>query len=133
MSISNATRLLVAERASFRCEYCRILDTTSLHGFHVDHIISKKHSGSDEINNLAWSCATCNRHKGTDVASYDSDTGGLTPFFNPQTDMWNEHFELNEYRIIGRTPIGRVTVRIYQVNIARQIAARSWIIRAGLW
>lgn len=133
MSISNSTRIIVAERANSRCEYCRILDTTSLHGFHVDHIISKKHLGSNEVDNLAWSCATCNQHKGTDVASYDSETGELNPFFNPRTDNWNEHFELNEYRIVGKTPIGRITVRIFHMNIDNQITARSWIIRAGLW
>lgn len=133
MSISSATRVLVLERAKARCEYCHILDATSLHGFHVDHIISKKHLGSNEVDNLAWSCATCNQHKGTDVASYDSETVELTPFFNPRIDNWHEHFVLEDYRIIGKTPIGRVTVRIFHMNIKRQITARSWIIRAGLW
>lgn len=109
MTISITTRLYVAERANEKCEYCRTLDQVSLHSFHVDHIIAIKHDGTDDMSNLAWSCLSCNLHKGSDVASYDRETGKLNPFFNPRNDKWDDHFVLSEYEIMGKIAIGRIT------------------------
>lgn len=35
--------------------------------------------------------------------------------------------------IFGKTPVGRVTVRILQMNTAEQMEARQFLINAGLW
>jgi HNH endonuclease len=133
MSIKQKVRQTVQTRAESRCEYCHIPDMVTSHTYHVDHIIAIKHDGSDELSNLAWSCLHCNRHKGTDIASYDRDTGELTPFFNPRSDVWNEHFELSGVHLRGKTPIGRVTVRILQMNHLEQIDIRNPLIDIGLF
>jgi hypothetical protein len=105
----------------------------SLDGFHVDHIIALKHRGKDTLDNLAWSCAHCNLNKGSDIASYDEDTGGLTPLFNPRIHNWNEHFEALDGLVLGLTPIGRVTVHILQMNEPLWLDNRRLLIELGLW
>ena len=53
-SISLALRQQVAIRADFLCEYCLIADEDTFFGCEVDHIISLKHGGSSELDNLAY-------------------------------------------------------------------------------
>jgi 5-methylcytosine-specific restriction endonuclease McrA len=81
------------------------------YGHHVEHIIAIKHRGQTALDNLAWSCFQCNGNKGSDIASYDIETGELTRLFHPRTDHWEEHFELDSNAfVVGKTAIGRVTV-----------------------
>lgn len=63
--ISKEIRIKVAERASFRCEYCKVHEEDSFLPFQVEHIISLKHGGGNEITNLALACPHCNQNKGT--------------------------------------------------------------------
>jgi hypothetical protein len=105
----------------------------TLDGFHVDHIIAQKHRGKDSLDNLAWSCPHCNVNKGSDIASYDEDTGWLVALFNPRAQTWDEHFEMLDGVIIGRTPIGRVTVHILQMNEASWLDNRRLLIELALW
>ena len=46
-------RRLVAERADNLCEYCLIAEHDTILGCAIDHIISIKHGGSSNIDNLA--------------------------------------------------------------------------------
>ena len=39
--------------------------------FHVDHIVSRKHLGTDDPSNLALACERCNAAKGTDLTGVD--------------------------------------------------------------
>jgi 5-methylcytosine-specific restriction endonuclease McrA len=63
----------------------------------IDHIISTKHDGSDDIENLASACFYCNRNKGSDVGSIYR--GDFIRFFNPRIDVWDEHFKLENATI----------------------------------
>ncbi len=81
----------------------------------VDHIISIKHGGSSETDNLAYACALCNRAKGSDVGSV-STSGEFMRFFNPRTDSWAEHFRLEQAAIRPLTTVGEVTARILGFN-----------------
>jgi hypothetical protein len=132
-AISAAIREIVRERADRRCEYCRKPDGISVYPHHIEHIISRKHGGLSDLENLAWACFQCNVSKGTDVASYDSVTGELVPLYNPRLDTWDEHFQLVNDEIVGRTPIGRITVWLLQVNHPEQVETRRLLIAAGLW
>jgi len=77
------------------------------------------------------SCFDCNRHKGSDIASFDPETGKLTPLFNPRYDRWREHFRLNGAEINPITPTGRVTVYLLQMNSDEQLIKRSALIALG--
>ncbi|MBN3871248.1 HNH endonuclease signature motif containing protein [Nostoc sp. JL33] len=79
-SISVELRRLVTQRASARCEYCRIYQNFSIYTHEVDHIIAVKHGGETTADNLALSCLSCNRHKGYDFATIDQLTQEIVPF-----------------------------------------------------
>jgi HNH endonuclease len=61
--------------------------------FQIDHIVSKKHHGSDNPDNLALACFACNNHKGSNLSGLDPVTGQLTRLFDPRKEEWSEHFE----------------------------------------
>ena len=104
--IPTALRQVVRERADGRCEYCLYPQAMSFLVFEVEHIIAEKHGGTTTADNLALACPYCNRFKGTDLGSLDPETGQLTPFFNPRTQRWAEHFRLDGARIVPLTPEG---------------------------
>jgi hypothetical protein len=126
-------RRCVYERAGGRCEYCLISDTVVLVPHEIDHIISQKHGGPTESENLALSCTLCNKHKGSDLASLDPVTGNIVPPYHPRQDRWPDHFQLNDAQIIPLTPKGRVTVRLLQLNSPERMEERGLLIAAGLF
>ena len=87
-------RRLVYELADRRCEYCLIPEIAVLAAHEVDHIISQKHGGSTESENLALSCALCNKRKGSDIASLDEETGDIVALYHPRRERWLDHFQL---------------------------------------
>ncbi len=100
---------------------------------HVEHVIARKHGGSDEEANLALVCQHCNCHKGTNLSGIDPDTGSAAPLFHPRRDGWDEHFELRGPLILGRTPIGRTTVAVLAMNMGRRLEVRRELIERGLY
>jgi len=129
--IPTALRQIVQERAGGRCEYCLYPQDVSFLAFEVEHIIAEKHGGATTADNLALACPYCNRFKGTDLGSLDPETGQLTPFFNPRTQRWANHFRLDGARIVPLTPEGRVTAAILQLNHPDRIMERQRLIQAG--
>jgi hypothetical protein len=126
-----ALRRDVIDRAGARCEYCRFPQDAALLAFEVEHIVAEKHGGATTADNLALACPYCNRYKGTDLGSLDPATGLLTPFFNPRTQDWHDHFGLDGPLIVPRTAIGRVTVAILQLNHPDRILERRHLLRIG--
>jgi len=124
--VSAALRRFVAARADWCCEYCGLAEADTWFGCEVDHIISEKHEGRTEADNLALACASCNRHKGSDVATVD-ESGALIELFHPRRHVWAEHFVRDGPRIIGLTAIGRATVRLLRLNLPERIDERLWV------
>jgi 5-methylcytosine-specific restriction endonuclease McrA len=104
--ISVELRKLVVNRASRCCEYCLIHQDFSIYTHEVDHIIPIKHGGDTAADNLALSCLSCNRHKGSDFVTIDQVTKEIVPLFNPRLQVWDEHFWIENARIEGKTQIG---------------------------
>jgi HNH endonuclease len=130
--IPNALRRLVHERAGGTCEYCLLREAMALSAHEVDHIVSQKHGGATEADNLALSCALCNKYKGSDLSSIDLETSTLVPLFHPRRQRWSEHFQLAAEMILPLTPVGRATVRLLQLNHPDRLAERALLISAGL-
>jgi hypothetical protein len=124
-----ALRRLVRARAAECCEYCLIPERFTLATHWVDHIVAEKHGGQTEETNLALSCVLCNQHKGSDLTSIDPETGQITPLFHPRCDCWLDHFRLDGARIEPLTPIGRVTVRLLQLNHPDRLEERELVLR----
>jgi hypothetical protein len=121
----------VADRAGHRCEYCRAPEAIFNLPFEVEHIVPVSRQGPDDESNCALSCRSRNLSKSDLLEAFDEVTGVIARLFHPRLDLWDEHFriELQTGSILGRTPIGRVTVTILQLNRPIQLAARKqWML-----
>ena len=115
----------VWQRAESRCEYCRLPASVYPLPFHVDHIIARQHGGTTTLDNLALACLHCNRHKGPNIAGHDPATGDLVRLFHPRQDRWSDHLEWAGAELVGRTPIGRVTIHVLAINDPDFLAVRQ--------
>jgi len=116
---------MVRERAGDVCEYCQLPQHLSpMAALQIEHIIPIKHGGSSEPENLALACISCNLHKGSNLTGIDPVTDEITPLFNPREDLWEEHFVVSGIEILGKTPAGRATVRVLNMNSADRLVVR---------
>jgi len=120
-----ALRREVRERAGERCEYCLLAESDAIFPHEADHLIALKHGGNTTSTNLALACFDCNRFKGSDIASVDPLTRELVPLFNPRTQKWSDHFELRAGVIVPLTAVGRVTVKLLQLNLGSRVEIRE--------
>ena len=127
--IAVSLRRLVIERANNQCEYCLISATLSFFPHELDHVIAEKHEGQTTLENLALTCWRCNRHKGSDLGSFDPTTEDFSFLFNPRTQTWTEHFTQNGNYIEGLTPEGRTTVKLLQFNTKERLAERQRLVQ----
>ena len=124
--IDTATKVRVRERAQNVCEYCQLNQQDSpLAALHIEHIIPKVHGGTYDVGNLALACIDCNLHKGTNLTGIDPQTNEVTALFHPRRHFWKEHFEWRGNYLVGKTAVGRTTVRVLKMNSDDQISLRS--------
>ena len=129
--ISAALRREVRERAKECCEYCLVAESEVVFPHEPDHLIARKHGGSTVSENLALACFDCNRFKGTDIASVDLVTGEVVSLFNPRTQSWSDHFQLEGGRIVPLTATGRVTEQLLRLNLPIRIEIRQRLAALG--
>lgn len=129
--ISAALRRLVRDRANYACEYCLIPEMAVLVPHEVDHVIAEKHGGQTDENNLALACTICNKYKGSDLASIDPSNGEIVRLYQPRHDRWYDYFQLKEGEIIPLNAIGRVTVRLLQMNRPERVEERRLLLQAN--
>lgn len=125
--MDEAIRSFVAERAAYRCEYCLFKEADDVDYFHVEHIVAKKHGGSDDENNLAFACQHCNLHKGPNLASIDPEGSPQEPvrLFHPRKDSWGDHFYFEDAKILGSTAVGRASVFCLNMNAEQRLVIRK--------
>ena len=111
-------KTVVAERASWSCEYCRSQARYCPDPFVVEHVMPRSGGGSNDLSNLALACQGCNGHKYTSVEAPDPLDGRVVPLFHPRRDAWSDHFtwSADETRVVGITPTGRATVEKLKLN-----------------
>ena len=115
----------VQQRAAGRCEYCRMHQSLQGATFHVEHIIPRSRGGPSQLDNLAWSCPSCNLHKSNRVEAPSPDGDEMVALFNPRTDNWQDHFRWDGYHVTGLTSIGRATVDALFLNQTRRLKIRQ--------
>jgi hypothetical protein len=123
--IPTALRRLVENRAQHRCEYCLLPAQIAFFPHEIDHIIAEKHGGKTDDENLAYTCWRCNRHKGSDLGSFDPETQEFCFLFHPHDRVWTEEFRVEGSKIVGLTAIGRTTVKLLQLNTPERLAERQ--------
>jgi len=131
--IPDTIRQLVAQRARYCCEYCHLPQAASYYSFEIDHIISLKHEGMTDLENLALACGACNRNKGADIGTYLDGNRVFVPLFNPRSDVWAEHFKVENGVLLPESLIGRATVKILDFNAPDRIILRQALVEAGLY
>ena len=116
----------VALRAKHRCEYCHAPEVLFNSIFEVEHVDPSAQGGSNEEENLALACRSCNLNKSNHRNAKDPTSSEVVRLFNPRIDNWDENFtvELDE-TIRGTTAIGRGTVERLQMNSSSQMKARQ--------
>jgi hypothetical protein len=116
--IPKEKRLLVKNRANNYCEYCFSKEEFSPSSFAIEHIIPIAKNGTDDSDNLAYSCQGCNNFKYINTTSIDSLTGEVVPLFNPRSDKWIEHFKWSKdtLTLIGLSPRARATIDLLKLN-----------------
>ena len=131
--MDRALEELVWRRACGRCEYCQLPDEYDELHFEIDHIIAKKHRGPTRASNLCLACFACNNHKGTNLSGIDPKTGRIVPLFNPRRHKWGRHFRWSGSVLIGRTPIGRATILVLEINLDYRVDLRQGLLDEGLF
>ena len=125
-------RELIRRRAGHLCEYCRLPQAHApIVRFHIEHIVPKQHGGSDESSNLALACPRCNSFKGPNLTAIDPETGQVVPLFHPRADSWGDHFDCQGVILFGRTPKGRATVHLLNMNAEERVQVRSELRQRG--
>ena len=129
--IAEHIKAFVALRADYRCEYCRIHKDDLFFTYQIDHIISLKHDGLTEINNLAFACSLCNQNKGPNLGTYLLGSKRLIRLFNPRIDKWTHHFEVESGEILPKTRIAAATIKVLDLNNIDRVILRQGLMEIG--
>lgn len=125
-------RQFVRERAGHRCEYCRLpQDAAPFLRFHVEHIQATQHVLDDSESNLCLACPRCNLQKGPNLATLSPPDRKLIRLFHPREDVWEDHFEMVNGFIVGKTEIGTATARLLLMNASGQSRTRRKLLSRG--
>jgi hypothetical protein len=126
-----ALQQFVRDRAHGCCEYCQFPLALASTPFQIDHIIARQHRGATFPNNLALICFADNHYKGPHLAGIDPKTGRRAWLFNPRQEKWSKHFRWDGPVLIGRTPVGRATIAVLNINADYRIDQRATLIAEG--
>lgn len=121
MTISQAERQLVRERAGFACEYCGVDERDSGGELTIDHHQPTARGGTDHVENLVYSCPRCNLYK----ADYWPAGTGTPELWNPRREPQRTHMlMLADGTLHPITRIGQITVERLRLNRPPLVAYR---------
>lgn len=107
---------LVRQRANDRCEYCLMHQALQVATFHIEHVVPIAAGGSEDYDNLALACPSCNLRKSDRVVATDAASQAVVPLFSPRAYSWDDHFAWSGYEVTGKTEIGRASIDVLQLN-----------------
>jgi len=131
--ISKRTKEKVIERAIYKCEYCQLSEIYSFLPFQIEHIISIKHGGGNELENLALACSHCNSYKGSDLTTFLDNYEDIVVIYHPRKEDWSTHFENKNGEIISKTRTGQATIKLLRLNEPERVAIRKILSQVGLY
>jgi hypothetical protein len=131
--IPKTLRQKVAVRANHICEYCRRPEGDSFIRYQADHIISRKHGGKTDLENLAHTCPICNNAKGSDLGTILEDEEKLIRIFNPRKQGWFDHFEVVNGEILPKSEIRAATIKLLKFNEIERVLERLDLVAAGVY
>ncbi|MEH2319491.1 HNH endonuclease [Nostoc sp.] len=115
------------------CAYCRTAEALTVTTFEFEHIIPLSAGGGTVFENLCLACPSCNRYKATRQTAIDPNTQDQVKLFNPQQQLWADHFTWSEdtTEIVGLTTIGRATILALKMNRLQLTRVRKMWVRMG--
>lgn len=134
MTVTDAVRERVIERAHHRCEYCQMPSIYIYAPMEIDHIQPLFLDGTDDELYLCLACPRCNGFKGSQIVGKDA-TGLEIALFNPRLDRWSEHFgwSKDKAEIIALTPCGEATITALRLNIEEAVNFRRTMAAIGAY
>jgi hypothetical protein len=99
--------------------------------FEIEHIISLKHGGGNESENLAYACPHCNQNKGSDLTTFLDSYENIVAIFNPRKQSWTDHFKIEEGEILPRSDTGRATIKLLKLNEPERLIHRKILMQSG--
>jgi hypothetical protein len=78
-------------------------------------------------------CCLSNSFKGPNIAGFDAETAKFVQLFNPRRHRWRRCFQWAGPVLVGRTPIGRVTIQVLCINNPQAIVLRQALIEDGVF
>ena len=129
--ISEKLKRKIRRQAKNRCGYCLLPQSLNPNLLEIEHLLATANDGTATEENLWLACRLCNGYKGTQTEAIDDETNQIVLLFNPRTQNWNEHFEWNDEKIVGKTPCGRATVQALKLNNEIILPVRKKWILAG--
>lgn len=121
MTITAELRRDVRERAQFACEFCEVTETDTGAELTIDHFRPQTRGGTDEFDNLLYSCARCNQYKSDYWPSQPDDL----PLWNPRQELRAQHLlELEDGTLHPLTQVGAFTIHRLRLNRPALVAYR---------
>lgn len=100
----------------FSCAYCNIAETEAQGvGFQIDHFVPQVHGGTNDYDNLMWSCQICNRAKSA-IWPNDEERDAGFRYIRPDLENPIDHYALSESWLISTSTPGEFTVEVLFLN-----------------
>lgn len=113
MTITPGIRQQVRQRANFACEFCGVTEVDTAGELTIDHYQPRTKGGSDELDNLIYSCPRCNQYK----SDYWPPTETDVFLWNPRQQEARQHFlVLDNGRLHPLTTVGAFTIKRLRLN-----------------
>lgn len=121
MSITETVRLQVRQRANFACEFCGVSETDTGGELTIDHFRPQTKGGTDDLDNLLYSCHRCNQYKADCWPAHPVDPA----LWNPRQESLDTHLlTLTDGTLYPITPTGAFTLKRLRLNRPPLVAYR---------
>lgn len=113
MAISATDREFVRQRAQFACEYCGIREADAGNELTIDHFHPRARGGTDDLDNLVYSCIACNQYK----HDYWPNSPQEPHLWNPRQQLFSLHFlRMNDGLLQPLSEAGTFTLHLLHLN-----------------
>lgn len=122
MSLSDATKRIVRQRANSACEYCGVSESDAGGELSVDHYRPQSKGGGDELENLVYACVRCNLYKSDYWVKLSSDLS----LWNPRLEPAENHFwQADDGNLYALTEKGKISIRVLNLNRPQLVVYRQ--------
>jgi len=117
-------RTMVRQRYGARCGYCSVHEAEAGSELEVDHFRPRAAGGQDDLDNLLYCCAACNRFKGDFWPSVDPLTTARR-LLHPGRDDLTQHLrEESDGQMVALTETGAFHLARLRLNRPHLVALR---------